>query len=546
MTITRIEATNVYCFSTFTMDMPREGAVIEGGNGKGKTSVLNLIRAALVEKGATKDMIRKGADKGEITVRIDGHLVKRVMHGGEKYRTTLRVTDDKGHVVPEPATFLKTLLGLSPLDPIELFLEKDRGKRTAKILSAIPCTVTAEQLAGWCPKGASLVQLVGDDGMGSPALADHGLLVIERARKVVYSQRTDANKLVKERQAAADQAIAREGSARDALSVFRAENALPEKAFELNVATQRLNDAKVAEISLAEQARAAEQSAKAQARTREKIGALRQKASDLRANQPIAPSLANTEEAWTAVERAADEVTKAQTTVNEIKAKLAAAEAELETKWNAREYARAQYDALEAQQRKAEAAVDEIADIEAQAQELEDALGALPISPSEAQFHEAEQRIRQATAVVQHAQKASELATLASASDAARALLKSAQEDAAALDRAVKALTDDAPAALLAAADGIKGLTIDGDDIFLDGVALDQLSGQERLFFAVEIARRLNAKSKLICVDGLEALDAEHRQAFIAKAAEGGYQLIATRVVDTGGDPVAVPIHAGS
>lgn len=48
--ITRIEATNVFCFSTFAMDVPANGALIEGGNARGKTSVLNLIRAALVEK----------------------------------------------------------------------------------------------------------------------------------------------------------------------------------------------------------------------------------------------------------------------------------------------------------------------------------------------------------------------------------------------------------------------------------------------------------------------------------------------------------------
>ena len=93
------------------------------------------------------------------------------------------------------------------------------------------------------------------------------------------------------------------------------------------------------------------------------------------------------------------------------------------------------------------------------------------------------------------------------------------------------------PCSLLAAADGIKGLSIDGDEVLLDGVALDQLSGQERLFFAVEVARRLNAKSKLLCVDGLEVLDAEHRRMFIERATKDGYQLIATRVADDGGDP---------
>jgi hypothetical protein len=544
MTITRIEATNCFCFSTFAMDVPREGVVIEGGNGKGKTSGLNLIRAALVEKGATKDMIKKGADKGEILVRVDSHLVQRVMTQGEKFRTTLRVTDGAGKVVPEPGAFLKNLLGLSPLDPIELFLEKDKGKRRAKILSAIPCSVTAEQLAAWCPKGADLVQLVGNDGWGQPALADHGLEVIARAYKALYAQRTEANRVAKERQATVDQAIAKETAAYDALSTFRIENALPEKAMELQQAERTLNEAKRAEVALDEQARAAEQSAKAQTRTREKIASLRQKASDLRANQPIAPTDEQHAEAGKDVERCTTAVDDAQSVVARLRQELESAEQVLRDKQLALNNAQLRVRVLDEQDRKADIAVDEIADLEGQADGLEQALGALPIAPSEAQFDEIERRIRKASAAVQHAVKSAELATHAETVDKARAMLRSAQEDAAALDKSVKTLADDAPAALLTAADGIKGLTIDGDDIFLDGVSLDQLSGQERLFFAVEIARRLNAKSKLICVDGLEVLDAEHRAAFIAKATEGGYQMIATRVVDTGGDPVAVPIHS--
>jgi len=193
--------------------------------------------------------------------------------------------------------------------------------------------------------------------------------------------------------------------------------------------------------------------------------------------------------------------------------------------------------------KRAETNVDEIANVEGQASELEQALGALPIAPSEAAFVEADQVAKKAKALVEFARKAEELATHAEAVDKARVMLKSATEDAATLDRSVKTLADDAPSALLAGADGIKGLTIAGDDVFLDGVALEQLSGQERLFFAIEVARRLNAKSKLLCVDGLEVLDAEHRIAFIEKATADGYQLIATRVTEAGGEPVATPIR---
>lgn len=542
-TITRIKAEHVFSYTTFEIDVPPGGAVIEGGNAEGKTSILKLIRAALVEKGCSKDMIRKGAIKGEIQITVDGYTATRVMHGGDKFRQTLKVTDERGHVVPEPATFLKNLLGISPIDAIALFTEDDKTKRRAKILSAVPCTVTEDQLAAWCPPGADLSELVGGDGYGQLAIDDHGLEVIGRAYKAVYAKRTEANRLVKERQAAADQAIAKEKAAYDALAAYRVQNALPEKAPELEQAQRALDEAKRAEMALDQQARAAEQSAKVQARTREKVDDLRRRASDTRTNAPIAPTSTEMETAWGNVERAAAHVSTAQAMVNEIKARLAEAEAVLQSMRSERDAYKAQYEKLQAQQDRANAAVETVADLEGQALELEQALGALPSAPSEGQRAEAERKARQAAALVEFAKKSAELATHAEAVDNARRLLRSAQENAAALDKSVKDLADDAPTALLAAADGIRGLTIDGDDIYLDGVSLDQLSGQERLFFAVEVAKRLNAKSKLLCVDGLEALDRKHREAFIEMARKDGYQLIATRVIEDGGEPVAKPIH---
>jgi hypothetical protein len=543
MKITRITAENCFCFTTFAMDFGPNGGLIEGGNAQGKTSILNMIRAALVEKGATRDMIKKGSDKGEIIVRVDNLLVRRGMLQGDKFRTTLRVTDDMGKNVPEPASFLKNLLGLSPLDPIELFLEKDKGKRRAKILSAIPCTVTAEQLAKWCPPGSDLAALVGDDGTGTPALDDHGLDIVERARKALYARRTEANRVVKDRQLAFDQASAKEGAAYDALSAYRIENALPEKAPEFSEAINAVDAANRAIVALDEQRRTAEASARNQMRTREKIASLQQKASDMRANQPIAATDLQIANAEAETSRLQTFVSKAEAIVADLERQLVAAKQDLDVQLSGLSAAKKYEQRLAEQTARAEQAVDEIANVEGQALELEQALGALPIAPNEAAFVEADRAAKKAKALVEFARKAEELATHAEAVDKARVMLKSATEDAATLDRSVKTLADDAPSALLAAADGIKGLTIAGDDVFLDGVALDQLSGQERLFFAIEVARRLNAKSKLLCVDGLEVLDAEHRLAFVEKATEGGYQLIATRVTEAGGEPVATPIR---
>jgi hypothetical protein len=115
------------------------------------------------------------------------------------------------------------------------------------------------------------------------------------------------------------------------------------------------------------------------------------------------------------------------------------------------------------------------------------------------------------------------------ASTAAKAA-ETAKEESARLDAIVKALTEDAPAALLGACDGIPGLGLDGDDVLLDGVRLDALCGAEQVRFCVEVARRANAKSKILVVDGLERLDGEQMDVFVREATRGDYQLIATRV----------------
>ena len=106
------------------------------------------------------------------------------------------------------------------------------------------------------------------------------------------------------------------------------------------------------------------------------------------------------------------------------------------------------------------------------------------------------------------------------------------EEHAERLDEIVRRLSKDAPAALLATVTGIDGLAIEGDTVRLDGVALDALCGQEQMTLALRIAKRLS-KAKVLLVDGLEALDPEQRERFVAEATANGWQLLAT-LVDRG------------
>jgi len=113
---------------------------------------------------------------------------------------------------------------------------------------------------------------------------------------------------------------------------------------------------------------------------------------------------------------------------------------------------------------------------------------------------------------------------------AGAASFRALEAEAADLDETVKRLTKDAPADLLRTCEGIPGLALEGDEVKLDGKSLDMLCGAEQMRFAVELARRANEKIKILVVDGLERLDPELMDVFVAEATRDGWQLLATRV----------------
>jgi hypothetical protein len=107
------------------------------------------------------------------------------------------------------------------------------------------------------------------------------------------------------------------------------------------------------------------------------------------------------------------------------------------------------------------------------------------------------------------------------------------QSEADALDGMVIKFRDDLPAQVLSEAKlPIEGLKIDGDDITVGGIPIDQLSGAEKMELALSIVRALaeNAPLKLICIDGVEQLDDDSLAAFEKQAKGDGFQYFVSRV----------------
>lgn len=89
---------------------------------------------------------------------------------------------------------------------------------------------------------------------------------------------------------------------------------------------------------------------------------------------------------------------------------------------------------------------------------------------------------------------------------------------------------------IMSAADmPVQGLEYKSGQFLVDGIPVDNLSASKALKLAVGVARKLAKKSKLICIDGAEALDDSTYKELMAEIKEDGYEYFITRVGPTVG-----------
>ncbi|MBU0516875.1 MAG: AsmA family protein, partial [Proteobacteria bacterium] len=125
--------------------------------------------------------------------------------------------------------------------------------------------------------------------------------------------------------------------------------------------------------------------------------------------------------------------------------------------------------------------------------------------------------------------------TAKNAADQAEAEVMAAERAAADLDRKVKAYTEDLPKQVMADLEfPVPGLSLNGDQITVDGKDLDQLSTSEQMKVSLALAKGLAGDLKVILVDRAETLDADSFAALVAEAESeaDGFQYLVTRVTD--------------
>lgn len=507
--ITRLALKNYRGIKSLDAKVTR-GVIARGRNGSGKTSVLNALGAALAASDIGPDAVRLGELDGEILVDLD--VAGGALHVRRRFGVSgsaLTITNDDGDKKAKPTAYLADLLGSSPLDVIDVVLEKDKKKRRERILAALPVRVTVEQLRRWVP---ALPETYDTSG--------HGLEVIERLRAAAYEKRTAANKVEK---TAADDLARAQAAAKAAREL------VPDGAGVHDAALSAEVDAGVKLETL--------RLKKAQAaKATERMAGLRANAEQLRADAKAAEEEAGARPTDAEIDAVRTEIATSGAAIREIERKLTEAR-------EAHDVLLRKVDSFNAQTKKCDAAAKRASELAAQAAKVEEGLAAAVETITDEEIAEAEKVHDIARVALEAAAKRREAEAAENVAEDSKKAHAIVDAEAKRLDGVVRALTTDAPAAILAETENVAaGLELDGDEVRLNGVSLDRLCGAEQMKFAADIARALHPNVGFLVVDGMERLDPDQLDAFVAAATAGGRQLFGS-LVDRGDLVLAAVEH---
>jgi hypothetical protein len=405
------------------------------------------------------------------------------------------------------------------IDPWKLAQDEPAARRR-KVLTAMPATVTAEDLKLWT--GAVWPVPEGQ----------HGLDVVKNVRDHYYAERTSANKAAGTAESDRKKAMAEAQALAELDTLDRGivvplpgEEDAPVRAAES--ARKRLDQRKADADAMAVRTQG----------TRARIAELRAEADDEDASGAAPVSTDYLEGIKATLAEASELVAK-------LRAKLAEAE-------RAEELATGALATAEDTNRKHAESDARAMALRGQAADLEATLNAAGIAaPEPEEFEAADQ------AIVSAAELASRIRSARKAHDAQVKAADLADRETAAKDHAkrlddiIKRLDNDAMAELAKRANLIPGLTFVGDDIALDGHVFKLLSESEKTELCVDLVKRIAPEAKLLRIDRLEGMDPDMREGFIKHAKEGGWQILGTVVergemkivtIDADGEQVNAP-----
>jgi hypothetical protein len=471
-----------------------------GGNGQGKTSILDSIQKAIYNSETPRPkVVRSGAEESQLFVEFDnGITVERTINAeGAKVKVI-----DNGVPVRAPEAFLKKLLGQYTFgfNPVS-FIQKSDKEQAEILLSLLPIEVSQEDLQEWFVDPELY-----PDGLIPPVNCNkHGLEVCKdlAAKNTgwLYDKRAVVNKeseLLKNEIISLENQLPDNYDSNQWINVtLRDKQQTISEAMKVNSYIEQANqlisstDSKVDAIKARYASRISElHKEKAESITRFERNQQYKTSDILEKILELEKEIVKLKSELENIDSETDAYIKAihQTTHEKI---------QLNKDFELKE-------------------IDEVKEKCKNAQKYIDSNKFIDIEPLQAAFDEAE--------------KMRSFLPIAEKLDDLRVKFGQKEYEASVLDRFVQ-IARSKPSELLAKVSlPVPGLGIEDGNITINGLPIKNLSTSEQLRVALDIARTTAGALKLICVDRFESMDADVQQEFYRQIEGDGYQYFITTV----------------
>ena len=467
MKTTKIKIKNLFGISEAQLD----GSSVEltGGNGTGKTSVIDAIKYALTNDSEREYIIKQGASEGEIIIETDTGLYidRRKRTNKADYKSV----KDGGKEVSGPESMLRKLFTPLQLDPVK-FIQMDKKEQNRTILDLIEfdwdLNWIREQF-GEIPRDVNydqnILQVLND---------------IQSDNGYYFQTRQDVNRDLRNKRAFIEEIAA---------SIPAGYEAEKWENYDLGTVYRRIEQAKELNSRI-ERAKLFKDS-------------YDNKIRGYQAEKEIQISAEK--------EAVATERDNLNSTIERLKAEIKAAEDKLLTL----------DDRLKDKVQLAESRYNEkIAKLDSDMKTADEYIAREPIDVSEDQ-----KDVRTAEEMKKHLNEYRRMQSLEED-------CVTLQEESAELTRKIE-LARNLPGEILETATlPIDGLTVEGGIPLIHGLPVSNLSEGEKLNLCVDVALARPNNLQIILIDGAEKLSDENRKKLYDKCREKGLQFIATRTTN--------------
>ena len=182
MRVTGLKLKNFCAFEDYELKLGKKLTRVRGGNGTGKTSLIEAFRVFL-DGGTDASLVRTGQDAAEaVLVLEDGQEFRKRIPAGGGTATLSAKSADGVPVRSGVQGLLRSLMDAFGCNPIS-FLTAKKKERFDLLLATLPVAVSADEM----------VAASGSEKARGYATATDGLKAIDGVRDQIYSNRRDIN-----------------------------------------------------------------------------------------------------------------------------------------------------------------------------------------------------------------------------------------------------------------------------------------------------------------------------------------------------------------